>query len=126
MKKIAILGSTGSIGTQALDVVRNLPNEFSVEVLAANSNVDLFSKQVEEFKPKLAVLADEDAYKKFKAEKNFPNVEIAGGHQAFIDAAGYGDAEIVLTAMSGIAGLEPTINAIGHKKISPLPTRKLL
>ena len=54
-KKIAILGSTGSIGTQALDVVRNLPEEFSVEVLAANSNVELFARQVEEFRPKLAV-----------------------------------------------------------------------
>ena len=61
MKKIAILGSTGSIGTQALDVVRNLPEELSVEVLAANSNVELFARQVEEFRPKLAVLADEAA-----------------------------------------------------------------
>ena len=126
MKKISILGSTGSIGTQALDVVRKLPNEFKICALAANSNVELFSAQVEEFQPELAVLADEDAYKKFKAEKNFPNVEIAGGHQAFIDAAGYGDAEIVLTAMSGIAGLEPTINAIGHKKNIALANKETL
>ena len=114
MKKIAILGSTGSIGTQALDVVRNLPNEFKVSVLAANSNVELFAKQVEEFQPELAVLADEAAYKILK-EKNL-RVEIAGGRQAFIDAAGFDGVEIVLTSMSGFAGLEPTIKAIKAKK----------
>ena len=79
MKKISILGSTGSIGTQALDVVRNLPDEFSVEVLAANSNVELFAKQVEEFKPKLAVLADENAYKKKSLGKCIDNLEAKFG-----------------------------------------------
>ncbi|MBR5914574.1 MAG: 1-deoxy-D-xylulose-5-phosphate reductoisomerase [Selenomonadaceae bacterium] len=126
MKKISILGSTGSIGTQALDVVRNLPNEFKICVLAANSNVELFSAQVEEFQPELAVLADEDAYKKLKAEKNFPNTKIAGGRQAFIDAAAYGDSEIVLTSMSGFAGLEPTINAIGKGKNIALANKETL
>ncbi len=126
MKKISILGSTGSIGTQALDVVRKLPDEFKICALAANSNVELFSKQVEEFQPELAVLADEDAYKKFTAEKNFPATQIAGGRQALIDAAGYGDAEIVLTAMSGFAGLEPTINAIGHGKNIALANKETL
>ena len=126
MKKISILGSTGSIGTQALDVVRKLPDEFKICALAANSNVELFSKQVEEFQPELAVLADEDAYKIFTAEKIFPATQIAGGRQAFIDAAGYGDAEIVLTAMSGFAGLEPTINAIGHGKNIALANKETL
>ena len=126
MKKISILGSTGSIGTQALDVVRKLPDEFKICVLAANSNVKLFSAQVEEFQPELAVLADEIAFKKFKSEKNFPGVEIAGGRQAFIDAAGYGDAEIVLTSMSGFAGLEPTINAIEHGKNIALANKETL
>lgn len=126
MKNIAILGSTGSIGTQALDVVRNLPGEFCVSVLAANSNVELFSKQVEEFKPKLAVLADENAYKKFSAEKNFDGVEIAGGRQAFIDAATFSDAEIVLTSMSGFAGLEPTLKAIECGKNIALANKETL
>ena len=118
MKKIAILGSTGSIGTQALDVVKNLPEEFSVEVLAANSNVELLTRQIEEFRPKLAVLADEAAYKKLSARK-FPGTELAGGRQAFIDAADFDGVETVLTAMSGFAGLEPTIKAIrGGKNIA--------
>ena len=125
MKKISILGSTGSIGTQALDVVRNLPEEFSVEVLAANSNVELFARQIEEFRPKLAVLADEAAYKILR-EKNFPDVELAGGRQAFIDAAGFGDAEIVLTSMSGFAGLEPTIKAINCGKNIALANKETL
>ena len=125
MKKISILGSTGSIGTQALDVVRNLPNEFKISVLAANSNVELFSKQVEEFKPDLAVLADEDAFKILKM-KNFGRTVITGGRQAFIDAAAYGDAEIVLTAMSGFAGLEPTVKAIQAGKNIALANKETL
>ena len=125
MKKISILGSTGSIGTQALDVVRNLPNEFKVSVLAANSNVELFSKQIEEFQPELAVLADENAYKILQT-KNLGNTKIAGGRQAFIDSAGYDDSEIVLTAMSGFAGLEPTIKAIQCKKNIALANKETL
>ena len=126
MKKISILGSTGSIGTQALDVVRKLPNEFKICVLAANSNVELFSAQIEEFQPELAVLADEEAYKKLKAEKTFAHTKLEGGRKAFIDAAGYGDSEIVLTSMSGFAGLEPTINAIGHGKNIALANKETL
>ena len=125
MKKIAILGSTGSIGTQALDVVRNLPEEFSVEVLAANSNVELFVRQVEEFRPKLAVLADEAAYKILR-EKNFSGTELAGGRQAFIDAAGFDGVEIVLTSMSGFAGLEPTLKAIDCGKNIALANKETL
>ncbi|MBR0261602.1 MAG: 1-deoxy-D-xylulose-5-phosphate reductoisomerase [Selenomonadaceae bacterium] len=125
MKKIAILGSTGSIGTQALDVVRNLPEEFSVEVLAANSNVELFARQVEEFRPKLAVLADEAAYKKLSAKK-VQGVELAGGRQAFIDAADFDGVEIVLTSMSGFAGLEPTIKAINGGKNIALANKETL
>lgn len=118
MKKISILGSTGSVGTQALDVVRNLPEDFSVEVLAANSNVELLARQIEEFHPRLAVLADEAAYKKLSARK-FPGTMLAGGRQAFIDAADFDDVELVLTAMSGFAGLEPTLKAIkGGKNIA--------
>ncbi|MBE8949183.1 MAG: hypothetical protein SR3Q1_01080 [Quinella sp. 3Q1] len=75
MKKISILGSTGSIGTQALDVVRHLPEEFSVEVLTANSNVELFARQIKEFRPRVAVLADEAAYKKL-SKKKFRGTEL--------------------------------------------------
>lgn len=125
MRKIAILGSTGSIGTQALDVVRNLPGEFEVSVLAANSNVELFARQVEEFRPTLAVLADEAAFKVLR-ERKFPRTELAGGRQAFIDAAAFPDVEVVLTAMSGFAGLEPTIRAIRAGKNIALANKETL
>lgn len=125
MKRIAILGSTGSIGTQALDVVRHMPEEFSVEVLAANSNVELFARQIEEFHPKLAVLADESAYKILRG-KNFQGVELAGGRQAFIDAAGFNGVELVLTSMSGFAGLEPTLKAIDCGKDIALANKETL
>ncbi len=125
MKNIAVLGSTGSIGTQALDVARNLPGEFKISVLAANSNVELFAKQIEEFKPALAVLADESAYKKLK-EKNFPGTQIAGGRKAFIDAATFPEVGIVLTSMSGFAGLEPTIKAIKCGKNIALANKETL
>ena len=125
MKKIAILGSTGSIGTQALDVVRHLPEEFSVEVLTANSNVELFARQIAEFRPKLAVLADEAAYKLLRGQK-FSGTELAGGRQAFIDAAGFDGVEIVLTSMSGFAGLEPTLKAIDCGKNIALANKETL
>lgn len=125
MKKIAVLGSTGSIGTQALDVVRNLPGEFEILVLAANSNVELFARQVEEFQPELAVLADESAYKILR-EKKFARTELAGGRQAFIDAAAFSGVEIVLTSMSGFAGLEPTIKAIRAGKNIALANKETL
>ncbi len=125
MKNISVLGSTGSIGTQALDVVRNLPGKFKISVLAANSNDELFARQIEEFKPALAVLADEAAYKRLK-EKNFPGTEIAGGRRAFIDCATFPDSEIVLTSMSGFAGLEPTIEAIKCGKNIALANKETL
>ena len=125
MKKIAILGSTGSIGTQALDVVGNLPAEFSVEVLAANSNVELFAAQIREFRPKLAVLSDETAFRILR-EQNFSGVELAGGRQAFVDAATFDGVEIVLTSMSGFAGLEPTLKAIACGKNIALANKETL
>ena len=125
MKKIAILGSTGSIGTQALDVMRNLPEEFEISVLAANSNVELFARQVEEFQPELAVLADEAAFKVLR-EKKFARTKLAGGRQAFIDAAAFPGVEIVLTSMSGFAGLEPTIKAIRAGKNIALANKETL
>ncbi len=125
MKKISILGSTGSVGTQALDVVRHLPEEFSVEVLTANSNVELFAQQIKEFRPRVAVLADEAAYKKLSRRK-FRGTELAGGRQALIDAAGFGASEIVLSAISGFAGLEPTIRAIKARKDIALANKETL
>ena len=126
MKNIAILGSTGSIGTQALDVVRNNPQELHVSVIAANSNDELFERQIEEFSPELAVLSDESAYQRLKSRYNHKTTELAGGRQAFIDAAAFDSVEIVLTSMLGFAGLEPTLKAIDAGKNIALANKETL
>lgn len=125
MKNIAILGSTGSIGTQALDVVRNLPNELHVSVLATNSNDELLERQIAEFNPEVAVLADENAYQRLNSRLK-SSTKLLGGRQSFIDVATYDDVEIVLTSMLGFAGLEPTLKAINAKKNIALANKETL
>ena len=115
MKRIAILGSTGSIGTQALDVVRAHPDRLKITVLAANSNDELLERQIDEFSPKTAVLSDA----RLKARQAFRSTTLLGGRQAFINAGIDDEVDIVLTSMSGFAGLEPTFKAIeAHKDIA--------
>ena len=131
MRKISILGSTGSIGRQALDVVRSHADQFQISVLAANANDKLFEQQIEEFKPSLAVLSDEAAYKRLKSRMGNKllketSIELAGGRQAFIDCAAFNESEMVLTAMSGFAGLEPTIKAIEAGKDIALANKETL
>ena len=123
---ISILGSTGSIGTQALDVVKNHSDELKISVLAANSNDQLLEKQIEEFQPKIAVLSDESAYQRLKARFKSNSTELLGGRQAFIDAATFEDAGIVLTSMLGFAGLEPTLKAIDAGKNIALANKETL
>ena len=126
MKNIAILGSTGSIGKQALDVVENLSDVLHISVLATNSNDELLEQQIEKFSPELAVLSDETAYKKLKSRFKHKSTKLAGGRQAFIDAATFDDVEIVLTSMLGFAGLEPTLKAIDAKKNIALANKETL
>ena len=128
MKNLAILGSTGSIGTQTLDVVRSHLEFFHVSVLAANKSVDLFAKQVEEFHPELAVLSDESAYAELKERLagKVQGTTLAGGRQAFIDAAAFDGVDIVVTSMMGFAGLEPTMKALDAKKDIALANKETL
>lgn len=128
MKNLAILGSTGSIGTQTLDVVRSHPELFHVSVLAANRSDELFSKQVAEFRPELAVLADEDAYARLKERLagKCEGTQLAGGRQSFIDAAAVDDVDIVVTSMMGFAGLEPTMKALDARKDIALANKETL
>ena len=128
MKNLAILGSTGSIGTQTLDVVRSHPELFHVSVLAANRSDELFAKQVEEFRPELAVLADEAAYTRLKEHLagKCEGTQLAGGRQSFIDAAAVDDVDIVVTSMMGFAGLEPTMKALDARKDIALANKETL
>lgn len=125
MKHIAVLGSTGSIGTQTLDVVRSHPKRFRISVLAANANDELLERQIREFSPALAVLVDAAAYARLKS-RYAGRTKLACGRQAFIDAAAYEETEIVVTSMMGFAGLEPTLAAIAAGKDIALANKETL
>ena len=125
MKNIAVLGSTGSIGTQTLAVVRSHPELFHISVLAANASDELLEQQIREFEPELAVLSDEAAYNRLKSRYSGPT-KLAGGRQAFIDAAAVSDVDTVVTSMMGFAGLEPTMKALEAKKDIALANKETL
>ena len=125
MKNLIVLGSTGSIGTQTLDVVREHPDLFHVSVLVANRSDELLEKQIEEFQPELAVLSDEAAYLRLK-ERYQGRTELAGGRRAVIEAAAYPAGEVVVTSLMGFAGLEPTMAALDAGKDIALANKETL
>ena len=118
MKNLVVLGSTGSIGTQTLDVVRANPELFHISVLVANRSDELLEQQIQEFAPEVAVLSDEAAATRLKARYS-GKTKIYGGRKAVIEAAVYPEADIIVTSLMGFAGLEPTIAALeAHKDIA--------
>jgi 1-deoxy-D-xylulose-5-phosphate reductoisomerase len=126
MKKIAILGSTGSIGTQALDVVRDQPDRFQVELLTCGNNVDLLIKQALEFKPNAVVIGDPA---KLEAVKDvlFPaGIKAYAGAEALEQAVTMEGIDLVLTALVGYAGLRPTLAAIAAGKHIALANKETL
>ena len=125
MKNLIVLGSTGSIGTQTLDVVREHPDLFHVSVLVANRSDELLEKQIEEFQPELAVLSDEIAYGRLK-ERYQGRTELAGGRRAVIEAAAYPAGDVVVTSLMGFAGLEPTMAALEAGKDIALANKETL
>lgn len=124
MKRISILGSTGSIGTQALDVVRANPDLYKVEVLTAQNNAALLIEQALAFKPAMVVITCEDHYQTVK--KALPNVEVLCGEEALIAAVQLPQVDFVLTAIMGSVGLKPTIAAIQSKKDIGLANKETL
>ena len=125
-KNIAILGSTGSIGTQTLEVIRGNPGLFGVFMLTANSNANLLVKQALEFKPEYAVICDADKYLEVKQALANTPVKVLAGLDAVIDMVTHPDIHIVLTAMVGFAGLKPTIAAIKAGKHIALANKETL
>ncbi len=125
-KKIAILGSTGSIGTQALEVIEEHSDKFQVEVLTSNTNADLLIKQAIKFKPNAVVIVDETQYKKVKDELWKHDIKTYTGKEALAQVVEMADINIVLTALVGYAGLKPTINAIKAKKTIALANKETL
>ncbi|MDX9747680.1 MAG: 1-deoxy-D-xylulose-5-phosphate reductoisomerase [Paludibacter sp.] len=125
-KNIAILGSTGSIGTQALEVIEANPEYFSAYVLTAGSNVELLIEQCRRFEPEMAVIADESKYALLKeALRDFP-VKVFAGADAIAQVAELDVVDIVLTAMVGYSGLKPTIHAVKAGKTIALANKETL
>lgn len=118
-KQIAILGSTGSIGTQALQVIREHSDLYEVYCLTANNRVDELARQAREFNPAAVVIANEDRYDELKGLlADLPDIKVYAGKQALDEIVEAEPIDMVLTAMVGFAGLDPTIHAIrAHKKI---------
>ena len=125
VKNLVVLGSTGSIGTQTLDVVRNNPELFHVSVLVANRSDELIEQQINEFQPDLAVLSDEEAAKRLKSRYTGKTV-IKGGREAVIEAAVYPEVDTVVTSLMGFAGLEPTMAALDAGKNIALANKETL
>ena len=119
MKRIALLGSTGSIGTQTLDVVRKHPDRFRVVALTAGSNAELLAAQADEFRPELAVL--ESGAAEVPAGTRF-----ATGRDALLEAAAHPDADVVVNAVVGSAGLLPTLTALDAGKTVALANKESL
>lgn len=125
-KKIAILGSTGSIGTQALEVIKANPDKFSVEVITARHNADLIIRQCLEFKPKYVVLTDQEAYQKVSQSVDNQSITILFGESALAEIVQLPEIEMVLTALVGYCGLLPTIKAIEAGKDIALANKETL
>lgn len=125
-KKIAILGSTGSIGTQALDVVREHADKYEIYALTANNQVDLLIQQAREFQPEAVVIANEEKYHKLKEALADLPIKVWAGGDAIAQVVESEPIDIVLTAMVGYCGLKPTINAIKAKKAIALANKETL
>ena len=125
-KRIAILGSTGSIGTQTLDVIRQHPEDFEVEVLTAQNNCDLLIAQALEFKPNAVVIGNESNYQKVKEALLPHDIKVFAGQKAIAQVVEMETIDVVLTALVGYSGLIPTVHAIKAGKQIALANKETL
>lgn len=124
MKKIAILGSTGSIGTQTLDIIEQNPDKFTASVLSCGTNTELLGQQIERHKPSLAVVSNEDDAVEMR--KKYPHTEFLYGIEGLVVAAAKSDCDIVLNSLIGMMGLMPTYFAIMNGKDIALANKETL
>lgn len=125
-KKIAILGSTGSIGTQTLDIIATHSNEFQAEVLTAGDNADLLIEQAKRFQPNCVVIANQSKYNYVKQALQNEDIKVFAGKEALEEVVTFSSIDIVLTAIVGFAGLKPTVAAIKHKKPIALANKETM
>jgi 1-deoxy-D-xylulose-5-phosphate reductoisomerase len=125
-KGIAILGSTGSIGTQALEVLAAYPDFFDLQVITAGKNADLLIEQALKFQPNTVVISDEAQYQKVKTALSKEDIHVYAGDEALCQVVESNDVHTVLTALVGYAGLKPTLRAIYAKKTIALANKETL
>ena len=125
-RRIAILGSTGSIGTQALDVISHHPDLFQVEMLSAGSNAELLIAQARKFNPNAVVICNKDKYKEVKDAREPLDIKVFAGGESAGDLAGGNNVDIVLASMVGFSGLAPTISAMKKGKVIALANKETL
>jgi 1-deoxy-D-xylulose-5-phosphate reductoisomerase len=125
LKYISILGASGSIGTQTLDIIRSHPDEFRLAAVSIGKNVDMARAMIEEFAPRLVAVADRDAYDKLRSEYA-GKVKIIYGEEGLIEAAVFPETDIVVTAVVGSVGLVPTLKAIEAGKTIALANKETL
>jgi 1-deoxy-D-xylulose-5-phosphate reductoisomerase len=123
MKNVVILGSTGSIGKNALDVISRQPERFRVKGLTANSNIDLLLEQIEAFNPEVVAVVDGEAAERLKQRAN---VDVLSGQDGLCDVASFEGVEFVLSAIVGAAGLMPTMAAVGAGRTIGLANKEAL
>ena len=126
MKRLAILGSTGSIGTQTLQVIEAHPDLFCAEVLTANRNVKLLAEQAIRFKPNMVVIAEESKYAELKEALKAEDIKVYAGKEALSQVVAAGTVDMVVTATVGYSGLLPTVNAIQAGKVIALANKETL
>ena len=126
MKKISLLGSTGSIGVNTLDVVARYPEKFQICALSAGSNVEIFASQIRKFKPKLAAIFDSSKVDALKALIGDLDVEIVSGQEGTVVAAEFSEADLVVSGVVGSAGLLPAMAALKAGKTLALANKETL
>lgn len=126
MKNIAILGSTGSIGTQTLEVIEAHPDLFAAEVLTANNNVTLLAEQALKFKPNAVVIGNEQKYPELQEALKNEDIKVFAGKEALAQVVTFGTVDVVVTATVGYSGLLPTVNAIRAGKVIALANKETL
>jgi 1-deoxy-D-xylulose-5-phosphate reductoisomerase len=126
MKRIAILGSTGSIGTQALNVIRRHRDRFEVEALVAGSNADLLVQQALEFDPNVVVIADKSKWSVVRDALQHTDIKVFSGQDSMCDVMEMGSIDVVLAAIVGFAGLRPTMRAIEYGKTIALANKETM
>jgi 1-deoxy-D-xylulose-5-phosphate reductoisomerase len=125
-KRIAIFGSTGSIGTQALDVIRTHADMLEVEILTAQTNYQLLIKQALEFTPNAVVIGEEKRYEEVKAALAATNIKVFAGEKALEEVADFDTYDVMLTAIVGFAGLRPTLKGVKKGKVIALANKETL